>query len=171
MQRNHILIPSCTCIFIYNSSKCIGYFLYSYWTLIIPSLFLFLNIGNILKKPVFKLVITFCIWFCVLNMITLWAESQISCQVLCNIGYPSETHLELKSRMISFVHNIRFRCPIVLKICTEHGSIIAVRYAKFRNDLIIDKYVRDKRDFMKFGLKMRFGRIYYIGPFKSEGVE
>ena len=48
---------------------------------------------------------------------------------LCNnIIYPSKTHLKLKSREISFIHNIRFSCPIVLKFCTEHGSITAVSY-------------------------------------------
>ena len=26
--------------------------------------------------------------------------------VLCNVGYPSETHLKLKSRGISFAHNL-----------------------------------------------------------------
>ena len=54
--------------------------------------------------------------------------------VLCNIWYPSKTHLKLKSREISFVHNIRFSCPIVLKFCTEHGSITAVLCATFRDD-------------------------------------
>ena len=29
-------------------------------------------------------------------------------------------------KKILFVHNIHFSCPIILKICTEHGSIIAV---------------------------------------------
>ena len=39
------------------------------------------------------------------------------------LKYPSETHLQLKSREISFVHNIRFICSIVFKICTKHDSI------------------------------------------------
>ena len=54
--------------------------------------------------------------------------------VLCNIGYPPETHLKTKSREISFAHNFRFNCPIVLKFCTEHGSDTAVPCAKFQND-------------------------------------
>ena len=50
--------------------------------------------------------------------------------LLCNIGYPSETHLKLKSHEISFVHNIRFSCTVVLKFCTEH-SITVVLSAQF----------------------------------------
>ena len=34
--------------------------------------------------------------------------------VLYNIGYPSETHLKLQSREISFVHNTHLNIPIVL---------------------------------------------------------
>ena len=55
-------------------------------------------------------------------------------QVLCNIGYPSETHLELKSHEISLVHNIRFNYLIDLKFCTEHGSDTAVLCAKLQSD-------------------------------------
>ena len=47
--------------------------------------------------------------------VSLWRKHW----VLCNIGYPSETHLKLKSREISFVHNINLNDPIVLKCCTE----------------------------------------------------
>ena len=52
------------------------------------------------------------------------------------MGYQSETHPKLKSREISFVHNVRFSCPIFLKFCTEHGSITAVLCAKFQNDWV-----------------------------------
>ena len=48
-----------------------------------------------------------------------------SLQRLCNAGYPSETHLKLKSREISFTHNSFISIPIILKFCTEHGSITA----------------------------------------------
>ena len=54
--------------------------------------------------------------------------------MLCNTGYPSKTHLKLKSRKISFVHKICFNCPIVSKFYIEHGSITAVLCAKFQND-------------------------------------
>ena len=42
---------------------------------------------------------------------------------LCNIGYPSETHLKLKSREISFAYNLFRSDLIVLEFCTEHGGI------------------------------------------------
>ena len=76
---------------------------------------------------------------------------------MCNIGYPSETHLKLKSREISFVHNTRFNCPIVLKFCTEHGN---------QNDWKLDMAVMNERDFTRFEFKMRFGQISHIahGP-------
>ena len=54
--------------------------------------------------------------------------------VLCNIPYPSETHLNSKSRETSFVHDIRLSNQIVLKFCSEYGSIIVVLCAKYRND-------------------------------------
>ena len=83
-------------------------------------------------------------------------------QVLCNIGYPSETHLELKSHEISLVHNIRFKCLIDLKFCTGHGSDTAVLCAKFQGDGSTEAFVMGKRDFARFEFKMNFGRISYI---------
>ena len=50
---------------------------------------------------------------------------------LCNIRYPSKTHLKLKPREISFIHDIRFSCLIVLTFCTEHGTDIALLCANF----------------------------------------
>ena len=44
--------------------------------------------------------------------------------MVCIIGHPSEMYLKFKSREISFVQNIRFNNPIVLKFCTElKGSL------------------------------------------------
>ena len=45
------------------------------------------------------------------------SETSLNVGVLCNIGYPPETHLELKSRKISFVHNILLNNPIILIFC------------------------------------------------------
>ena len=84
------------------------------------------------------------------------------CQVLCNIGYPSESPLKLKSREILFVHNIRFNNPIVLKFCTEHGSITSVFCSKFQNDWTPAIDVMDERNFARFGFNMTFGGISYI---------
>ena len=74
--------------------------------------------------------------------------------VLCHIGYPFETHLKLKSRAISFVHNIRFNCPIGLKFCTEHGGDTAVPCAKIQSDRSTAAWVMGKRDFARFEFKM-----------------
>ena len=81
---------------------------------------------------------------------------------VCNIWYPSETHLNPKFREISFAHSIRFSCPIVLTLCTEHGSDTAILCAKFQIDWVIEQKVMGKRDFTRFGFKMHFGRISYI---------
>ena len=58
-----------------------------------------------------------CLWRCTAGShricISLWGIT-LSLGVLCNIGYPSETHLKLKSREISFVNNIRVYNSIVL---------------------------------------------------------
>ena len=66
------------------------------------------------------------------------------CQIY--VGYPSETHLKLKSCKNSFVHNICFNCPIGLKCCTEHGSDTAVLCAKFQRDRSTETWVMGKRD-------------------------
>ena len=50
--------------------------------------------------------------------------------VLCNVRYPPETHLKLKSREISFAHNFLINYSIISKFCTEHGSDTAVLGAK-----------------------------------------
>ena len=50
---------------------------------------------------------------------------------LGNIRYPSKTHLKLKPREISFIHDTRFSCLIVLTFCTEHGTDIALLCANF----------------------------------------
>ena len=81
---------------------------------------------------------------------------------LCNIRYPSEIHLKLKSREISFAHNSCLSWLIALKFCTEYGCITAVLCAKFQIDWTIETDVMDERNFARFELKMSFGRISYI---------
>ena len=68
----------------------------------------------------------------------------------CNIKYPSETHPKLESREISFEHILLLNRAIVLKFCTEHGSITAVVCANFHNDLTTEMDVLDERDFARF---------------------
>ena len=96
---------------------------------------------NKTKKTLFKV-----------NNITLaliW-KCQLSIKACCNTGYPSETRLKLKSREISFAHNVLISCQIALKICTGHGSITAVLCVNFQNDLITETDVMDERDFTRF---------------------
>ena len=86
---------------------------------------------------------------------------------LCNIGYPSEIHLKLKSRETLFAHNSCFIWPIALKFCSQHGSITAVLYAGFQTDWTIKTDVMDEQDFVRFEFKMSFGRISYIAQYPS----
>ena len=70
---------------------------------------------------------------------------------LVTIEYiPSKTDLQLKLYEIAFVHNLLLSCQMVLKFCTEHGSITAVLCAKFQNHLAIEMGVMDKRDLVRF---------------------
>ena len=84
---------------------------------------------------------------------------------LWNIRYPSEIHLKLKSREISFAHNPCFSWPITLKFCTEHGSITAMLCAKFQTDWTIETDVMDGQVFARFEFKMSLGRISYIAQY------
>ena len=86
-----------------------------------------------------------------------WARESYSCpEYLMEIGYPSKTHLKLKSCKILFIHNTYFNCTIVLKFYTEYGSIIATHSAKFLNDWANRKLIIGKQDFAKFVFKMGF---------------
>ena len=80
----------------------------------------------------------------------------------CNIGYLSETHLGLKSLEISHVHNTQFSCQIILKSCTEHGSIIAMLCAKFQNDWNNEQYFMANKVLTRFEFKMSFQGMYSI---------
>ena len=63
-----------------------------------------------------------------------------------------------------FFLNILVSCQIVLKSCTEHGSITAVICAKYQNDSTSKKYVVDKRDFEKFGFNNQLRRTFEAIP-------
>ena len=82
--------------------------------------------------------------------------------VLYDIGYPSETHLKLKSRELSWIHITCCSCPIVWKFCSEHDSVTVVPCTKLQNVLETTKLVMDKQVLARFELKMRFRRISYI---------
>ena len=50
--------------------------------------------------------------------------------------------LKLKSRQISFVHNLHLSCPIISKFCTEHSSVTAMLCANFQNNLATEINVK-----------------------------
>ena len=57
-----------------------------------------------------------------------------------------DIHPKLKTREISFVHNIRFIYAIVWICYIGHGSTTTVPCVKFRNDWMTEIKVMDKRD-------------------------
>ena len=77
-----------------------------------------------------------------------------------NIGYLSETHLNLKFCNMSFIQNTHFRSQIILTFCTEHGRDTAMLCAKFQNDLMIERNFMGKL-LAKFEFKLHFGLICY----------
>ena len=79
-----------------------------------------------------------------------------------NIAYPFETYLKPKPREISFGHNLLLSCTVVLKFCTEHGSVTAVLCAKYQNDLTIEMDVLNERSFARFEFDVSFGEITCI---------
>ena len=91
----------------------------------------------------------------------IYAEYFATTGVLCKIGFPSETHLKLKSHKIAFAHNIRFNNAIVLKCCSEHRNVTTVLCAKFQNDWTTGADFMNERDLRRFEFKMSFGRISY----------
>ena len=78
------------------------------------------------------------------------------------MGHPSETHLKPKSRENSVTHDLFLSCLIVLKFYTEYGNDTAALCVKFKDDLAIKTDAMDDRDFARFELNVRFGRISYI---------
>ena len=86
---------------------------------------------------------------------------------LSNVGgYPSETHLKLKTRNISLVHNIPFGLHMFLIFCRDHVSITAVQCTTIQNGWVNMKKAMGKRDLAWFEFKIRFWHISYVaqGP-------
>ena len=67
---------------------------------------------------------------------------------------PSETHLKIKSRKTSLIHNIHVDNPIVLCV-------------KFQNVWTTETDVMDERDFARYEFKITFGRISLIAQHHS----
>ena len=92
-------------------------------------------------------------------------------QGCCAIGYPSETHLKLKSRKISFSHNIHFSYPIILKFCRAwqyhcHALCKIFKMIQQLQNTLMIVHVVGNWDFARFEFKLIFGRISHIaqGP-------
>ena len=72
--------------------------------------------------------------------------------------FPSQNKWPTWFRDNLFVHNIRFRCPIVLKFFTVHGSITVVLCDKLQNDKTTQVDIIEERVFAKYEFKMSLGR-------------
>ena len=80
---------------------------------------------------------------CVIS--TSWVVPVLLTRVTCPIAMdhlkavaildiPPQICQKLKMWKMLFIHNFHFRCPIILKFCTKHSSIIAMLCAKIWND-------------------------------------
>ena len=86
-------------------------------------------------------------------------DGHIITVALCNVGYPSETHLKLNSHDGSLGHDLILIHLIVWKFGIKHVNIIPVLPAKFRNDWTSET---GEWDFTRFEFKVYFGRISVI---------
>ena len=91
--------------------------------------------------------------YLILHSIPGWSHKRKRTRALCCMEYPSDTHVKLKSREISFVHSMRFCCPIVLKSPIKHDSVIAMHCAIFQNDWVNKKYSLCRRNLARFEFK------------------
>ena len=97
-------------------------------------------------------------WFETLSR-PLWRH----CNCLSNTGYVSKTHLVLKSREISFIHNIWFSSPISFNFAQQYHCRALCKISK---RLV---YVMGKGHLARLELKLRFGRISHIMMTSSNG--
>ena len=117
------------------------------------------QIGKLDNESLFKWDSDAFHWIWNSTEISFVGDTLVGAGGLCSIGYLSETHLKLKARHVSFLQNIRFSCPIVLKFCTQHGSIYCRALYKISKRLGNWKMNYGQT---RFGFEMRFGRISYI---------
>ena len=83
---------------------------------------------------------------------------------MCNIEYPSETHLKFKYREVSFVHNLFSSCLIVLTLCTERSSY---NLCKISNRLHKRNQCYGRRGFREIWIYDEFGTnksLYWVAP-------
>ena len=71
--------------------------------------------------------------------------------------------IKLKSREISFDHNLKFSSPIILiDILQKARQCQCCSLCKIQNDTTIDKNVGNEWKCVKIEFKMGFGQIYYF---------
>ena len=75
-----------------------------------------------------------------------------------------QIHIQLKSHESLYAHILSLNCQIILKLCTEHGSITAVLCANCWNDLTTEMDVLDELVFTRFEFMMRFGSYIATAP-------
>ena len=79
---------------------------------------------------------------------------------MCNIGYPSETHLKPESRYISFAHNLLISYPVIF--AQSMTVILTCSVQNFQRDWTIATEVKDEQGFAIFQSKINFGWISCI---------
>ena len=84
-------------------------------------------------------------WHMKVRSVTKHKSSDPSPKALCNMEYPSETHLTPKSCEISITHNSSLNYPIVFIFCIQHDSISIVLCAKFQTDWKIETVLMDEK--------------------------
>ena len=62
---------------------------------------------------------------------------------------------------IWFVKSYWKVAQIILKFCTEHGSITAMLWAKFQNVFTTEQWVMSEWCFTRYEFKMHFGWVFY----------
>ena len=72
-----------------------------------------------------------------LRSVTRYSWKKMAAMGLSSVGgYPSKTHLKLKTCKISLVHNIPFIFHMFLIFCTDHVSITVVQCTTFQNNWV-----------------------------------
>ena len=81
-----------------------------------------------------------------------------------SIGHYSNTNLKSISRRNSLTHSLFYSLPIAPRICTGHGSVIAVLCERFDDDCTTKMDITGEHDFATFEFKMSYRGISCITP-------
>ena len=74
-------------------------------------------------------------------------------QLQTRVSVSPKSDPKLKSREVSFLLNFLRNCPIVLKFCTEHGSVTILCAVQ---NIKTGTKVMKKRDFTRFEFRIEF---------------